>query len=312
MYGVAGTAREASRNDIRAPMVRASQEYTTFATYALSGYNHFMPVALAPPPTVHIHDFDGPLDLLLHLVRQGRMDIFDLPVAELCDQYLVHLNAMENLDLGVAGEFLVMAATLLEIKSRLLLPAPPKEELEDESDAGLDPRTELVRRLLEYSQYQAIAETLLQREGEIHRSFFRDPLPYLSEYALPPKFGELPADALLRALERILADVGAGERQITSIRRQKITLRMTMRLVLRQVEVAGEEGLLLEELLPVAPFEILEVILLFLALLELLKQGSMEVHQEGFCTTIRLVFIPEDAREALSVEMETEETDDDA
>ena len=267
-----------------------------------------MPVALAPPPTVHIHDFDGPLDLLLHLVRHGRMDIFDLPIATLCDQYLVHLKAVEHLDLGMAGEFLVMAATLLEIKSRLLLPAPPKEDPEDESSLGEDPRAELVRRLLEYSQYQAIAESLLQREGEIHRSFFREPLPYSSEYALPPKFGELPADALLRALERILADVGAGERQITSIRRQKITLRMTMRLVLGQVERAGDEGLLLEELLPVPPFEILEIILLFLALLELLKQGSIDVQQEAFCSPIRLSFVPEAARTTHL----TEETDDDA
>jgi segregation and condensation protein A len=255
-----------------------------------------MPVALAPPPTVHTHDFDGPLDLLLHLVRQGRMDIFDLPVADLCDQYLVHLNAMEHLDLGVAGEFLVMAATLLEIKSRLLLPSPPKDELEDESGIGEDPRAELVRRLLEYSQYQAIAESLLQREGEIHRSFSREPLPNSSAYALPPKFGELPPDALLRALERILADVGAGERQITSIRKQKITLRMTMRLVLGQVEQAGEDGLLLEELLPAPPFEPLEVILIFLALLELLKQGSIDVQQDAFCAPILLLFIPEAAR----------------
>ncbi|MBB6051680.1 segregation and condensation protein A [Armatimonas rosea] len=275
-----------------------------------------MPVALAPPPTVHIHDFDGPLDLLLHLVRHGRMDIFDLPITELCDQYLVHLNAMENLDLGVAGEFLVMAATLLEIKSRLLLPAPPKDELEDEAGVGEDPRAELVRRLLEYSQYQAIAETLLQREGEIHRSFFREPLPYSNEYALPPKFGELPADALLRALERILADVGAGERSITSVRRQKITLRMTMRLVLGQVERAGAEGLDLVELLPVPPFEVLEIILLFLALLELLKQNAIDVQQDEFCGPIRLIFVPDSERDAPHSAMvdpdSDEETDEDA
>ena len=159
--------------------MRTSQEYTTFARLALPGYNLSMPVALAPPPTVHIHDFDGPLDLLLHLVRHGRMDIFNLPIAELCDQYLVHLNAMENLDLGVAGEFLVMAATLLEIKSRLLLPAPPKDEYEDEGDAGMDPRMELVRRLLEYSQYQAIAETLLQREGRDPSFVFPGAAPLL-------------------------------------------------------------------------------------------------------------------------------------
>lgn len=268
-----------------------------------------MPVALAPPPTVQIHDFDGPLDLLLHLVRHGRMDIFDLPISELCDQYLIHLKAMENLDLGVAGEFLVMAATLLEIKSRMLLPQPPKDETDDESEAGEDPRAELVRRLLEYSQYQAIAETLLQREGEILRSFHRDPMPFSSEYAQPARFGELPAEALLRALERILADVGAGERSITSVRRQKITLRMTMRLVLGQVERAGDAGVLLEELLPVAPFEPLEIILLFLALLELLKQNAIDVEQEAFCSPIRLRFVTEPHRQPRD---SADEEDDDA
>ena len=257
-----------------------------------------MPVAVAPPPTVQIHDFEGPLDLLLHLVRHGRMDIFDLPITTLCDQYLAHLNAMEHFDLGVAGEFLVMAATLLEIKSRMLLPSPPKEELDEAEDGDpIDPRAELVRRLLEYSQFQAIAEGLMQREGELRRSFFREPTPYSPEYALPPKFGQMSATALLQALEHILAEVGAGERQITSVRRQKITLRMTMRLVLGRAEAAGEAGLDLAELLPESDFELIEIILLFLSLLELLKQRSIHVFQEEFCGTIRLYFVPEDQRE---------------
>lgn len=256
-----------------------------------------MPVAVAPPPTVHVHDFEGPLDLLLHLVRHGRMDIFDLPITTLCDQYLTHLNAMEELDLGVAGEFIVMAATLLEIKSRMLLPAPPKEELDEDQESLVDdPRLELVRRLLEYSQYQAIAEGFLQREGELRRSFFREPTPFSPAFALPPRFGEMSADSLLKALERILAEVGAGERQITSVRRQKVTLRMTMRLVLGRTEAAGEAGIGLEELLPEPPFELIEIILLFLSLLELLKQGSIQVFQEAFCGEIRLLFVPEALR----------------
>ena len=256
-----------------------------------------MPVAVAPPPTVQIHDFEGPLDLLLHLVRHGRMDIFDLPITTLCDQYLTHLNAMEKLDLGVAGEFLVMAATLLEIKSRMLLPTPPQEELDEEQEGLIDdPRAELVRRLLEYSQYQAIAENLMQREGELRRSFYREPTSYSAEYALPARFGEMSAEALLKALEHLLADVGAGERQITSVRRQKVTLRMTMRLVLGRAEAAGQSGTALEELLPEPPFEILEIILVFLSLLELLKQGSIQVFQEAFCGAIRIVFVPEAQR----------------
>lgn len=269
-----------------------------------------MPVAVAPPPTVQIHDFEGPLDLLLHLVRHGRMDIFDLPITTLCDQYLAHLNAMEHLDLGVAGEFLVMAATLLEIKSRMLLPAPPKEELDEAEDGMQDPRMELVRRLLEYSQYQSIAEGLMQREGERRRSFFREPTPYSPDYALPPKFGEMSASALLQALERILAEVGAGERQITSVRRQKITLRMTMRLVLGRAEAAGEVGLDLSELLPESDFELIEIILLFLSLLELLKQRSIQVFQEEFCGTIRLYFVPEDQREPEGETEPAEEADE--
>src|SRR5258707_12307706 len=87
-------------------------------------------------PAVHLAFFEGPLDLLMHLVRQGKMDIFDLPIVTLCDQYLVHLSALEALDLHIAGEFFVMAATLLEIKSRLLLPQPPKFDTTDEENAG--------------------------------------------------------------------------------------------------------------------------------------------------------------------------------
>jgi segregation and condensation protein A len=253
-------------------------------------------------PPVHLAAFEGPLDLLLHLVRAGRMDIFDLPIAPLCDQYLAYLRAMEALDLNVAGEFLVMAATLLEIKSRLLLPAPPKEEDEDADNTGRDaedPRAELVRRLLEYGKYQAIADALKGAEGERRAVFFRPPTDYGREFALPPRFGELSADALLRTLERMLEAVGAGERAVTSVRRQKITLRMKMREVLGYAERAGRDGVLLEALVPEPPFALLEIVLLFLAMLELLKMGSVVVAQEDFCGEIRVFFVPEAERAAL-------------
>jgi segregation and condensation protein A len=249
-----------------------------------------MPLAGAAPPLVQLPAFEGPLDLLLHLVRQGRMDIFDLPMVTLCDQYLVHIRAMENLDLSVAGEFFVMAATLLEIKSRMLLPAPPKEETEDGDEGEIeDPRAALVRQLLEYGRFQAIADALRDREGERQRLFFREPTGYSPEYALPPKFGELSADALLRTLERMLAELDGGSHSVTSVRRQKITLKMTMRLVLGQARAAGDAGILLSDLLPAPPYERLEIVLLFLSLLELLKQDQIRVFQEDFCGDIRVL-----------------------
>src|SRR5438105_10379546 len=98
----------------------------------------------------HLPAFDGPLDLLLHLIRENRIDIYDIPIAQITEQYMEYLALWESLDLAVAGEYLVMAATLVEIKSRMLLPKPPPPEA-DEHD---DPRAELVQRLLEYQRYQ--------------------------------------------------------------------------------------------------------------------------------------------------------------
>lgn len=253
---------------------------------------------VATLPLYRLPSFEGPLDLLLQLIRAGRMDILDLPIAPLCDQYLAHLTALEALDLNIAGEFFVMAATLLEIKSRTLLPKPPRVEPPD-SDEPTDPRAELVQRLLEYGKFQTLAETLREAETERRDLFFRAPTDIGSSFRVPPRFGEMSADALLQTLERLLATVGVGERQITSVRRQKITLRMKMREVLGATERAGAEGIALTALLPPPPFALLEVVLLFLALLELLKSGSVLVAQEEFCGDIYIFFVPEDARDTL-------------
>ena len=253
-------------------------------------YNRTMPLPGAAPPTVTLPAFEGPLDLLLHLVRQGRMDIFDLPMVTLCDQYLTSIRSMERLDLAVAGEFFVMAATLLEIKSRMLLPAPPKDENDEENPDGYveDPRAELVRQLLAYGKFQAIAESLRDREGERQRLFFREPTPFSPAFGTPAKFGEMSADALLRALTRMFSEFDNGENSITSVRRQKITLKMTMRLVRGRADAAGEVGLPLSELVPDPPFELLEIVLLFLSLLELLKLAEIYVTQDEFCGEIRV------------------------
>ena len=263
--------------------------------------------ALAALPPVRMSAFEGPLDLLLHLVRQGRMDVFDLPIAPLCDQYLSYLAAMEAMNLNVAGDFLVMAATLLEIKSRMLLPKPPADREDADSDSDFstaeDPRAELIQRLLEYGRFQALADQLRTAESDRQALFFRPLADYRGSYVLPPKFGEMSAADLLRTLERILSDVGAGERAVTSVRRQKITLRMTMHSVLGAAQRAGGVGIALADLMPEPPFALLEIVLLFLALLELLKQGGIIVAQEEFCSEIRLFFVPEAERPGLIADL---------
>ena len=152
---------------------------------------------------------------------------------------------------------------------------------------------------MEYGKYQGVAETLLAQEGERRRLFFRDRAEAGPQFALPPRFGEMSADALLKALQRMLAEIGAGERAVTSVRRQKITLRLKMKEVLVRTEAAESAGVTLDELLPAAPFALLEVVLLFLALLELLKAGSILVAQEQFCGEMRVFFVPEADRAQL-------------
>ncbi|MCK5553947.1 MAG: segregation/condensation protein A, partial [Deltaproteobacteria bacterium] len=109
--------------------------------------------------TVKLEIFEGPLDLLLHLIRRNQVDIYDIPIATITDQYLDYLSLMKALNLDVAGEFLLMAATLLQIKSKMLLPSLPEEGEEEE-----DPRAELVNRLLEYEKYKEAAARLHERD----------------------------------------------------------------------------------------------------------------------------------------------------
>jgi segregation and condensation protein A len=104
-------------------------------------------------------EFEGPLDLLLHLIRQEQVSIYDIPVARITDEYLRYLRVMQELDMAVAGDFLVMAATLIELKTKMLLPRDPQAAPEEEDD----PRMDLVNQLLEYQKYKAAAEMLWSR-----------------------------------------------------------------------------------------------------------------------------------------------------
>lgn len=145
---------------------------------------------------VRLDAFEGPLDLLLHLIQKHELDIFDVPIAFITEEYLRYLDAMVRLDLGVVGEYLVMAATLIQIKSAMLLPKPPRDD--EEEDEG-DPREALIRRLLEYQRFKDAAARLLA-EVQLYRDTF--PRPPLDEAPRPPRtLDELEAPGLFELIE---------------------------------------------------------------------------------------------------------------
>lgn len=236
-----------------------------------------MPIEIAVQPgyTIKLPAFEGPLDLLLHLIREHKVDISDIPIAEVTDQYLRYLSLMESLDLNIAGEFFVMASTLLEIKSRLLLPAPPKDEDQEE---GVDPRVELIEKLLEYERFKNAAESMKLLEDERRMVYWRA-TDELENYDAPVIPLNLQAMDLLLALQRMLEDVGEGQEEVTSIQRQKISLRMKMREIMNTISASGERGVGFPDLF-LEPPDRIEVVMTFLALLELLRMHRIRVHQD--------------------------------
>ncbi len=226
------------------------------------------------PYKVAIGIYEGPLDLLLHLIREQKINIYDIPIAKITEQYLAYLHLMEQLDLEIAGEWLVMAATLLEIKSRMLLPQDTaNEEDEDEKD---DPRAELVERLIEYEKFKSAAEHFREREEERSKVFVRgnaDP-----DFDLKPilSLEDITVADLLATLQRILADV--AEEDVTTVQRRKITVRMRMREIWQRLVQAGGK-LTFHELFEQDATRP-EVVITFLALLELMVARRVRAHQE--------------------------------
>jgi len=150
---------------------------------------------------VKLEVFEGPLDLLLYLIKKNEIDIYDIPIASITEQYLEYLELMRMLDLNIAGEFLVMAATLIHIKSKMLLPPEEAEMLPQEEE---DTREELVRRLLEYKKFKEVAGILQDLEGQRKKMFTRD-IPFEAEPG--EVFFEASLFDLITALTRVLKDV---------------------------------------------------------------------------------------------------------
>lgn len=216
------------------------------------------------PFSVHLDNFTGPLDLLLHLIRKNEMEITNIPVAEITAQYLAVIDTMQTLNLDVAGEFLLMAATLLHIKSRMLLPQIVEDNTE--ADEEEDPRAELVRRLLEYQKYKEAALQFDERPQLNRELYARSaPAPEVVEDG-EGEFGAVGLYDLLQALQGLLRE--RPEPLIHEITAEQLSVADRVSQILAALQ--GQQSLAFNELFA-GQVNRHEVIVTFLAMLELVK-----------------------------------------
>jgi segregation and condensation protein A len=223
------------------------------------------------PYQVRIDNFEGPLDLLLHLIKKSEINIYDIPIALIAKQYLEYLEAMKDLNLTVAGEFLVMAATLLQIKSKMLLPVD--ETIEDEED-GPDPREELVRRLLEYKKFKEAARQLDNQERMWRDLYSREENPAVAVESDETLLEDISLFDLVDALNGIL-ERNPGK-QLLEILPDNLTVRDRMNAILEALE--GQESVTFSSLFESSSHRLV-VIVTFLALLELIRLRTARVFQ---------------------------------
>jgi len=240
--------------------------------------------------SVKLEIFEGPLDLLLHLIRENRVDIADIPVARITEQYLGYLELMKTLDLDVAGEFLLMAATLMHIKSRLLLPV---EEEGEGLEEGEDPREELVRQLQEYQQFKEAGMTLQEFEKDRSRVFLRQSIgpepPRRTDYPLEVSLFEL-----LSALKKLVESM--PEERRVEIERDQLSVSERISDVLEYLR--GSDGEVPFEDLFKGSTVLAELVVTFLALLELVRLRMVRAWQAVPGGRIMVVDIRPDDGEA--------------
>jgi segregation and condensation protein A len=217
---------------------------------------------------VRLSQFEGPLDLLLHLIRRDKINIYDIPISHITREYLSFIEIMQELQLEVAGEFFVMAATLMRIKAQLLLPRHPGDEEEEE-----DPRDELVRNLLEYRKYKEAAEHFAEREADRRQVFTRAALiPNIDEDLAQPM--EVTLFDLVEAFRKVLEDL---KLQVSyTIRRDSITVEERIEAIRDMISKKSE--VLFTELFQ-GGFDRMNVIVTFLSILELIRLGEIVARQ---------------------------------
>lgn len=242
---------------------------------------------------VKLEVFEGPLDLLLHLIDKNKVNIYDIPIVTITEQYMEYIDAMNARNLDVMSEFLVMAATLLNIKSRMLLPREKEEEAEEE-----DPRQELVERLLEYKLYKYMSYELKDKQLDAARVVFREPsIPkeiqnVKEEVDIGQLLGNLTLSKLHSVFDSIIRrqedKVDPIRSKFGNIKKEEVTLEDKMHYIEEYGKVHGTfsfRSLLEEQATKV------EVIVTFLGILELIKVGSLRILQEEIFDDIRITYV---------------------
>jgi segregation and condensation protein A len=232
---------------------------------------------------VRLDSFEGPLDLLLHLIRKSELNIYDIPIALITEQYLGYIELMQDLDLDVAGEFLVMASTLIHIKSRMLLPRP--EPSQEDGGPEEDPREALVRRLLEHQKYKAAAELLHEREALRSAQFMR-PDSRVADVAGDEYEPELEVDlfSLLAAFRGVLER--AHRRPAMVLPPEQLSIEDRIKQVLGRLSETEACGF--EDLFNDGDGSRQFMIVTFLALLEMIRLKLIRVFQAGGAGPIRV------------------------
>lgn len=241
---------------------------------------------------VKLEAFEGPLDLLLHLIEKNKVNIYDIPIVEITDQYLEYVHQMETSNLDVVSEFLVMAATLLEIKARMLLPPEVDEEGEE-----VDPREELVQKLLEYKMYKFMSFELRDREDDAAYTYYKEPtIPEeVKAYRQPVDIEELLDGVTLSKLHLLFRDIMKRQEnrmdpirsKFGSLKKEEIDLSGTMQFV--QSYISDRGTCMFREILLLKTGKLYKIVA-FLTLLELMKEGQVSVEQEETFADIRIAW----------------------
>lgn len=219
---------------------------------------------------IKLEAFEGPMDLLLHLIDKHKINIYDIPISDLTKQYLDYLDKMKSFNIEISSEFLIMAATLLQIKSRMLLPKNLVREEENEED----PRLELVRRIIEYRRFKEVTQILSNMIGADEQFYPREPTPIPDEY-LPPE--NIPLEVLIAAFKTVLQvkeDITIPEVIVT---REEYNIEDKMKEVLKVLENFNGKILFSDAFKTSSRGEL---IITFLAILELIKNRKITVNQK--------------------------------
>ena len=240
--------------------------------------------------TVKLQVFEGPLDLLLFLIEKNKVNIYDIPIVEITAQYMEYIAEMKRQDLNVLSEFLVMAATLIDIKSKMLLPADPNAEEEEE-----DPRAELVQQLMEYKMYKCMAYELKDRQIDADRVMFKAPtIPAeVAAYEEPIDLDELVSDITLAKLNEIFQSIMKKQvdkidpvrSKFGKIQKEEVSLEEKMSFL---SNYAREHKHFSFRNLLEAQASKVEIVVTFLAILELMKTGEIFISQEKIFDDIKI------------------------